>query len=85
MTRRAKRTRAKRTRRTRTRAKRTRRTRTRAKRARHTQRGGTLAFLDLPENREKTLAVGLRENPEGEYDDVDNVPGVYPVNAQGSI
>ncbi len=49
----------------------------RSRRHSRRQRGGTLAFLDLPENRQPTLAVGLQENPEGEYDNPDNVPTVH--------
>ncbi len=45
------------------------------KRTRHSRRrrqhGGTLAFL---EPQHTTIAVGLRENPEGEYDNPDNMP-----------
>ena len=49
----------------------------RSRRHSRRQKGGTLAFLDLPENRQPTLAVGLQENPEGEYDNPDNVPTVH--------
>ena len=44
------------------------------RRNRRNQRGGTLAFLEEPEERGPVIEVGLRENPEGEYDNPDNVP-----------
>ncbi len=47
----------------------TRKTKRRSRR--RTQRGGTLAFLKPQETQ---LAVGLPENPEGEYDNPDNMP-----------
>jgi hypothetical protein len=60
-------------RRSRNRARSKRRSRSQKYRNRRTrrQRGGTLAFL---EPHTTTLAVGLRENPEGEYDNPDNMP-----------
>jgi hypothetical protein len=44
------------------------------RRSRRNQRGGTLAFLEEPNQRGPIIEVGLRENPEGEYDNPDNVP-----------
>ena len=55
-------------------SKRTRKTR------RHRQRGGTLAFLEDPDKRAPILAVGLKPNEEGEYDNPDNVPTLRLAN-----
>ncbi len=44
------------------------------------QRGGTLAFLEDPDKRAPILAVGIKPNEEGEYDNPDNVPTLRLAN-----
>ena len=54
--------------------------RSRKTQRRRRQRGGTLAYLEDPDKRAAVLAVGLKPNEEGEYDNPDNVPTLRLAN-----